>query len=182
MSAYLELDGTSGNYISTPDDAAMRIASDIDITIDVALDDWTPTANTHLIDRYDYPNVAWTLQVRNDGYVYFYIQQSGGSLALCKTSAALGVTDGTRHVIRAVLDVAGTGDASFYLDGVKFGSDSTPTSAITVIAPASGCPLTIGADGDGTGVVDGKIYSATVKDGIDGTIVAKFDAEDWVGI
>jgi hypothetical protein len=49
--SYLYLPGVVSNYASAPDSAALDIVGDIDLRVKVALDDWTPAAQTALVAK-----------------------------------------------------------------------------------------------------------------------------------
>src|SRR3990167_486088 len=102
-SNWLVLPGTSGNYASTPDSAAVSITGDIDIRVKVALDDWTPaTANAVMgkIDSSD--NRSYYFSV-NSGATVGKLQLAtspdglASSEVLGRSTVATGFTDGTVH-------------------------------------------------------------------------------------
>ena len=52
----------------------------------------------------------------------------------------------------------------------------------TGAASPSGSTLYVGAAGGAGSYLDGDLYYVEVRDGIDGPVVARMDADDWVGI
>src|SRR5690606_15840714 len=51
--AFVVLSGASGEYVSTPDAAALDITGDIDIRCKLALDAWVPATHHTLIGKWD---------------------------------------------------------------------------------------------------------------------------------
>jgi hypothetical protein len=47
---FVLLPGASGDYVSTPDAAALDITGDLDLRVRVAMDDWTPAAESILFE------------------------------------------------------------------------------------------------------------------------------------
>ena len=58
--------------------------------------------------------------------------------------------------------------------------DATSGALATDPASPSAVPLFVGANGAGSFPLDGDVYGAEVRDGIDGPIVAVFDPDDIV--
>lgn len=175
---YLSLPGTSGNYASTPDSAAVSITGDIDIRVKVAMDDWTPTNYMRLVGKFG-ASIAYILGFNNAGTGTLILQTSADSGVI--SSVATGFVDGSTNWLRATKNVT-TGEVKFYTsdDGqtwTQLGTTQTVTAgAIADTADA----LAVGADvnGGGSTPMAGKIYYAELRNGIDGEVVASFDAED----
>jgi len=180
---YVELDGSS-DYISTPDSAANSVTGDIDIRAKVAfgnvgIEDHQIVVAKSLNDTDDYVfQKLWT----SNTFTLFV----GG---VSKTSAAFtGVTDDTAIWVRVICDIdngSGGADFKFYQssnEGVSWTQvGTTITHGSTLTVTTSSTPLYLGireAWGSKYSPLVGKIYYAEVRDGIDGDIVARFNAAD----
>jgi len=179
---YVYLSGVASNYLSVPDEAALRITGDIDIRVRVALDDWTPAARNVLISR-DLSNGAraWELNVETTGALR-WIYSTDGTAEITKTStASVSATDGAVKWVRVTHDVdngSGGHDVKFYTsdDGVtwtQLGTTVTTATPITIFAAA--CITAIGSSGSTGNPATGKFYRAIVKNGIDGPSVLDVD-------
>ena len=88
---YLRVTGTSGDYASTPDAAALDITGDIDLRVKVALDDWTPAAESTLIAKYTATGNqrSYALAVTATGALIFRWSEDGTAEKSETSSAAL---------------------------------------------------------------------------------------------
>jgi hypothetical protein len=184
VAGYLALDGVSGTYASTPDSAALSLTGDMDIRADVALDDWTPTADTSLVAKRTSntgTTTAYQLRISTNGNAQF-LWSDGVTTVTEGSGVALGFTDGTRHQIRVTFEVntgAGQYRVRFFTRDsdtdawVQVGSDNV---GATITPQDNTTALELGADSGGTQRrLAGKIYKAEVRNGIDGTVVANPD-------
>lgn len=179
---YLELPGTGSNDASTPDSAANSITTNIDVRVKAAATDWThPTRHQTLASKYDsVTDSEWLFQASIAGAFQCYLRQSGNA-SFYKGGTVHGFVDGKTYYARFTVDFA-AGKLRFYTstDGVTYtqlGADVTITE--TAFA-ATAVSLDIGGFGGGGDAFAGKIYYAEIRNGIDGTVVAKFDPEnDW---
>lgn len=180
--AFVQLPGTSGNYVSTPDAAALDIVGDIDIRAKIAMDDWTPAADTSIVSKYTTTGNqrSYSLQVLTTGALNLQWSEDG-TAQISKTSTAnlSALANGATKWIRATLDVdngAVGNDVKFYTsdDGTTWTQLGTTvtTAAVTSIF-ASTAVLELGSRTAGTaGNMAGKIFEAEVLSGIGGTSVA----------
>lgn len=167
---YAYLPGTSGNYLSTPDSAALSILGDLAIDVDVALDDWTPAAAA---------NLAGNLTAGAGGSGYELFVESGGTLRLAinngvsdlgfSSTVATGLADKARKWVRVSLDSndgAAGADVRFYLsdDGVTWTQlGATVHSAATLTPANAAAAFAIGATPGGTTqLAAGKFYRVRV--------------------
>lgn len=68
IATHLFLPGTSGNFASIPDNAALDIVGDLDVRAKVALDDWTPSGSQALlVKRNSNTTIAYDFHVRANG-------------------------------------------------------------------------------------------------------------------
>lgn len=173
--SYLNLSGTSGDYASTPDSAALSITGDIDIRCKVALTDWTPAATNRLLAKRSGAGTSYDFYLEPSGGLAFY---DGATQAI--STAPVGFADGATRWVRVTRTT--TGSVRFYTsaDGVAW------TQLGSVLAVAAGnladtaVQVTLGMWGDGnTSPLNGKIYAAEIRNGIDGTLVAnpRFDQQ-----
>lgn len=184
---FLSLPGTSGNYASTPDSAAVSITGDIDIRVKVAADDWTPAAiQTFMAKRFTDGNRSWQFRISggSSGRLVFVWSEDGigANEKSFTSSAAPGVADGSMKWVRVTFDVndgAGNHVAKFYTsdDGATWAQLGTTQTAVGVASIFdSACVVAIGANSPGTTeILAGKVYYAELRNGIDGPVVAKFD-------
>lgn len=182
---YVWLPGTAGNYLSVPDEAALGITGDIDLRVDLAMDDWTPSATQLLLSKR-------ASSLASAGSYWFYVNTSG-TLALewsngttnfsMVSTVAVGGTDKSRLWVRATLDVddgAGHRVAKFYKSAdsgatwAQIGATVTTTGTTSIRAGSE--DLEIGAQYGGTsGPLVAKIFGAKILDGINGTVVFDLD-------
>ncbi|NED75283.1 hypothetical protein G3I51_23755 [Streptomyces sp. SID9944] len=188
----LDLPGQLGDYASTPDTAALDITGDIDIRVDATLVNWIqpdyPSSGqlnyprTELIAKRAAGQVSWALYVAA-GSLYLEWSTGGSAVNWVWSGADLPLSTSGRLAVRATLDVdngAGGFTVNFYsaptingpwtlLDG---GSFSGTTSIFNSTAP-----VRIGHATEQTTwrPALGRVHSARVYSGIDGTLVASPD-------
>ncbi|MDO8597795.1 MAG: hypothetical protein Q7R45_14385 [Sulfuricaulis sp.] len=181
---YLSLPGTAGNYASTPDSAANSVVGDLDLKVRAALDDWTPAATSTLLNKWTTTGNqrAYMLQVLAGGTLRLSWSANGTAVIAKDSTVATGVTDATRKWVRATLDVdngAVGNDVKFYTsddgaDWTQLGTTVT-TAATTAVFDSTAALILGGNDAGATERLTGKVYSAEVRNGIDGSVVAAFN-------
>lgn len=182
-------------YVRTADKASLDVAGDIEISVRVAPNDWTPAAAQMLMAK-------WTT-TSNQRAFYFAIN-TAGNLALVSTAdgstqraqnsnAATGFTDGTDRWVNVRYDVDdGAGNRVATFRTAAGGSSDEPSSwstlgtAVTTAGATSifnsSSTLEVGSFLQGGGsTLAGKLYRAILRDGIGGTIAADFDARRLAG-
>lgn len=179
---YVYLPGVASNYLSVPDEAALDITGDIDIRVRVALDDWTPAADSYLIAKTTTGQFSYGLFVRNTtGVLRFTWSVDGTNTLLATSTVAPTVADGTALWVRATLDVdngAAGNDVKFYTssDGTTWTQLGTTVTTAGVTSIFSGTSLvSIGASYNGNTMMAGKVYRAQILNGINGTPVLDVD-------
>jgi hypothetical protein len=178
---FLLLDGTSGNYASTPDAASLDIVGDIDLRVRVAMTDWTPAAESTLIAKYTATGDqrSYALAVTATGALILRWSEDGIAEKSETSSAVNTFTNGSTHWVRATLDVDnGAADATVTFYTSEDGSTWTALGAAqlngsTTSIFASTAVLELGSQTAGTvNLLTGKIFRAQVLSGIGGTAVA----------
>lgn len=180
----LVLPGAVGAYASTPDNAALDITGDIDIRVDCALT--TITDAQVLVAKYNTTGNQRSYRLEMDSGDAFLTWSNNGSTVLfaqSTTPVSDIFADGERFVLRATLDVnngAGGKTVNFYvadgMDGPWFDLGNAVTTAGTTSIFSSTAIGEVGSANGGTSDnVDGVIYAAEIRNGIDGTVVADPD-------
>ena len=184
------LDGVSGTYLSTPDSAAVSIVGDIDLRFDVALPDYTPSANIILLAKGSSvvpASLEYALELEPTGILHFYWSTGAATLS-AQSTASVPFANLARGCIRVTLDAdngAGGNTVTFY-SGTEFGTwtqlGSAVTAAGTTSIQNSTNTVALGSFTGGTsGLVTGQIFRAQIYNGIAGTMVADFDATRYTG-
>lgn len=184
----LRLSGGDGVYASAPDSAALSIVGDIDIRVQLAMDDWTPSTLKTIVAKWGANNRSYRLHVSTTGALQLSWSPDGqvGTVITKTSSVVAGLSDGSIKWIRATLDVnngAAGHSVDFYTsnDGVTWTPlGVTQTSAgITSIFDGT-TSLQVGESFTTEDVV-GNVFYAEVRNGINGTIVANpdFTSRPW---
>lgn len=159
-------------------------ASDLDIRVKVALDDWTPAAVNALVSKDTWPtDIGYWFRVLSSGVLEFVWSPSGTSstqkTAVSTTSVV--AADGQIKWVRVTLDIdngAGSKVVTFYTsdDGsVWLPLGSTITTLGTTVLYDSADFLSIGTMHTTAWPLDGKFYYTEVRNGIDGVVVGTFN-------
>jgi hypothetical protein len=91
---YVYLPGVGGNYLSVPDEAALDITGDIDIRVQVAMDDWTPTAAQTLLSKYSTSSgFSYLLRLETSGALRLFWSEDGTTNKSATSTAATGITE-----------------------------------------------------------------------------------------
>lgn len=179
---YLALNGVGGNYASTPDSVANSIAGDLDIRTKIAATDWTPVTAQMLVAKWQPTGnqFGYQMNLQADGSLTIQWSTNGSDYPWITSSVSNGVADGATKWLRSTLDVdngVGNSVGTFYTsdDGSSWSQlGSIVTSAPTSIYNSSS-DLEIGANvGGNFNNYAGKVYSAEVRNGINGTVVSSF--------
>ncbi len=182
---YVYLSGANGNYMSVADNPPLDITTDLDLQVQVALDDWTPAANSALLYKWDNAgsSAAYGLRVNaTTGRLILLWTENGSTVKSATSSVSPTVTDGATLWVRATLDVdngASGNDVKFFTssDGTTWTQLGTTvtTAGVTSIYSGTG-QVEIGGFAGGLSPSKGKFFRAIIKNGIDGTIVLDADA------
>lgn len=104
----LVVPGVSGSNATTPDNAVLDIAGDIDLRADVSMVDWTSGFFATVISKWNQNGVnqrSYILQVTDTGFVQVAWSNDGTAVLSAVSTVAIPVVDGARIAIRATLDV-----------------------------------------------------------------------------
>jgi len=172
----LNLPGTTGNYASTPDSAAVSLTGGLQIDVDATLD-WGGNGNPQtFIDKI----LRYRFLIDGGGALKFQRTESGSLPSLTVDPGWSGVS---RRQVRCTYNDT-TGEVAFYeLDeagnATLIGNGSITAGGLETIVG----DLQVGAryDNLGSWVIDGQVHRAQLYDGIDGTLVADFNPEDAHG-
>jgi hypothetical protein len=183
---YLNCDGTTGAYASTPDTAALDNAGDIDLRVDMSLSD-TWGWGYNLLGRFDDVNnkACYLLWILN-GQLVFCWSSDGVTVGTATSNATIPPVGArnTRIAVRVAVDInngSGSSTFTFYTAPNMAGSwtqfgDVMFAPVITGIFAGSGLPLRVGACVGNLGLPGphGQIYAAQVRN-LSGTLVANPD-------
>jgi hypothetical protein len=185
--AGLLLTDVSGDYASSPDNAALDITGDIDLRADVTKNDWQEFS--YLIAKFgSVGNRSYAMRVETSGLISILWSVDGSGFLSMSSTVAPTVSDGQRLAVRVTLDVnngAAGRTATFYTAATLAGPWAQLGSPVTVAGTtsifSSGQILEVGSNTSGTGGLwAGSVHAVEVRSGINGTAVANpdFAAQD----
>ena len=186
---YVYSPGIASNYLSVPDEAALRITGDIDVRARVSMDSWTSlTFQTFMGRRADFTvNYAWLFGMENaSNRLHMWISSSGSArISDNYSTASPSFSPGVVKWVRATVDVdnGASGHTITYYTSDD-GSTWTQLGAAIVNAGtasiyAANAKTTVGAylDTGASSPLSGRIYRALVLSGINGTTVLDVDCD-----
>jgi hypothetical protein len=170
------LDGTSGNYATSSDSAALSITGDIDIKVKMAMTDWTPTGAQAPIGKWTgTTGRSYQLFVNTDGTLNFQTNPTGGSASTLTATSTVAptVSDGGTLWVRATMDVnngASQRVNKFYTstDGTSWtqlGTTITTAGATSIFDSTSS--LTVGAETPTARFFAGTIFRTIIQSAFD---------------
>lgn len=176
---YVDLSGS--DYISTPDSPRNSVTGSIDIRIKISGNDWTGTSWQAMISKGSGVDWSYDFVFSSTGYLALYLS-TDGTYYEAQNTAALSYVDGEIRWIRVTFNV-NTQAVTFY-DSTDENPNKTgwtqidqrSFTAITSLNDSSGS-INIGTFAGGEHFPS-KVYYAEIRDGIDGEIVARFNASD----
>lgn len=162
---YVYLPGTASNYLSLPDDADLEVvATDVlQITLDVASLDWTPSSVPTLIGKYltTGNQRSWRVDLLATGALRVWVS-SNGTATNSADSSALPLVDSQRSKVRITWTI-GTGFAvEVSDDGVTFTTVDASVALADVPFDSSATLDVSGFNAGASQSWNGKLYSATV--------------------
>jgi hypothetical protein len=186
LDRHLLLDGSGDVAVSNYTTA---ITGDLDVRVKCRATDWTPVANRMISTQFAGANYNYLFYLTPGGLLSFAYSTNGVALVTKTSSVALGTTAGlTDNLsdiwVRVVHDVdngAAGNDVLFYYstNGTTWTQlGTTQTTAGTVTRFNSAAAHLVGAYVVAGEPWAGRIYSAEIRNGIAGTIVANPDFTD----
>ncbi len=181
-SGYVYLNGSAGNFISTPDAAALDITGDIDLRAYIAPDTWIPAAASTIISKWlsTGNQRSFRFQITTAGLLSLAWTTDGatGTLIQVNSTVATGLSNTQAKWVRATLDVnngASGYDVAFYTsdDGTTWTQLGTTVTAAGTASIYSGTAnVEIGSLITGTTEnLAAKVFRAQILNGIGGTTV-----------
>lgn len=163
---YVYLPGTSGNYLSHPDSAAVSVTGDITIQVECALDDWD-TADQTLISKYGDSSQSFLIR-NNTSKTILILLRSGGVNQEFASSTGHSFSDGEKGIFRITYNTSTT-TAKVYTssDGESFAQLGTDITSFTHTSIDDGTSLVgLGARGTAftSSLANGSFYSAHIWD------------------
>jgi hypothetical protein len=180
---YEYLPGVAGNYVSTPNAAALDITSDIDLRARMSFDTLSTSTFTGIIGKWNSSNLSYTLGIASAGKLYLALSANGTTQGNAQSSVALPITTNQVVWVRATW-VQSSGVVTFYtasgsiLNPVAGDWTQLGITGSTVIASIFNgtAVFEIGSIFAGTATLTpGKFYRIQVYNGVAGTLA--FDAD-----
>jgi hypothetical protein len=173
---YVYLPGTTGNYISTPDSPTTRFTGDLDVRSLVAPSVWTNGSVNVLLARYGAAgSQAFIFRVAVTGQLNLLLHDGTSTVNATSTVTVSG--DVPLHLRATWRQSDGRVQFFISLDGVSWVQLGTDRPAAIAAMANVSVPLMIGGRGSGsTEQAEFHIYAAELRNGIDGPVVARFDA------
>jgi len=174
--------GTDASFVPS-----LRIVGDLDMRARLALPDWTPAATPAVLSKNVNGDRSYMLFVDPAGTLKYQFSQAGSTMATKESTVPTGFADDFVSYIRVTHDVdddAGGYDVEFFTssDGavwVQLGA-TVNTGGATSIWPGGAAVEAGSRQSGGELPFLGDFYTGEVRDGIDGPIVAIFDADDII--
>ena len=184
--------GTTGQCIQTADKAQLDITGDIDIAVHINPTTWKPTGDKGLVGKWlsTTNKRGFAFHSSTSGVLKLYWSTAGTATVGGTSTLAVPFSDGTAGWVRTTLDVnngSGGHDLKFYTAASDPAFPSSWTQLGTTVVNAAGAgttsifandePLNIGQGQTNTGPNQPGYYlRVVIKNGIDGTVVADFNA------
>lgn len=170
--------GVAGNYVSTPDSAALSVTGDIDLKIKLSLEQ---TSGSPIgIGKSSAGQISFFMEVST--VIVLNISTNGS--AVTSQAVSSGITALNTIGWYRVTRVQSTGVVTFLLssDGIQW----TPLGTTQVIEAGtaiwdSTAVVEIGSrNNGGSGSLKGNVYYAEIRNGIDGTLAGYFNPNEVV--
>ena len=192
---YVQLDGTSGDYITTPDSAALSFSNDIEVVMRVYCNDWSAAANQTLCAKYVTTGNqrSWRFYSNTSGQILLSVSADGTVINTATITPSVALADATWMWLRLRFDLTnGSNSVGTLETAADNGSNGTEPSSWTANGTAtatalagifdSTSPLEIGTFQNGTSErFSGRIGRCIVRSGFAGTTLADFNADDCYG-
>lgn len=163
--------------------------TDLDLRLDIAADDWTPSATASLCGQWGGAGTyGHRLRLLSTGGLRYEWSNDGTAINTANSTATLGFADGARRMIRVTHDInngASGNTVTFWHKTpeadtwTQLGSPVV-TAGVTTIARPSARQFELGGTGS-TSIVPGKYYGIEYLDNINGGYVSPQPVECWRG-
>jgi hypothetical protein len=183
---YARITSDGGNQvISTPDNNDLDVVGDIEISCKISLDNWKPSTTTCILEKWTIAGQRSYMLLINatSGTISLYWSDDGTNIFNIDSAVAPTVTNGEDLYLKITFDVdngSGGKSANFYQSSngdtwTQIGGTVTQAGTTSIFAGTN--LVRLGSYSNGTSWhLNGKLYTVTIKDGIDGTHVLMFDA------
>lgn len=186
---YIYLPGRSGNAVTTAHSTTNSVTSDIDVRVRVALSSWSTATTQMFAGKWQSgTNLGWMFGYNGtSNRLVFSSSNDGTTTQTATASSSFSPTNGTAYWLRATkvynTPVGGSTTTFYYSpdQGTEPTSWGTVGTAQTLSGQtssyASTLALTLGGQSLGAGSnLTGTLYAASVRSGVAGTVVARFDS------
>lgn len=189
---YVQLDGTSGDYVYTPVSNNLLIAGDIEVVMRVKATDWTAAANQTLVGRYVTTGNqrSWRFYVSTAGAIVLTASADGTVVTSATITPTVALTDNVWIWLRMRLQLTNGANSVATLDiaadqaeePTSWTANGSQTAAIIASVFGGTAPLEIGTFGQGTlERFTGQVSRCIVRNGFSGPVAADFDARQCYG-
>lgn len=174
----------NGEYVSTPDSAALSITGDIDIRCLCEPNDWQ-TGLKNFVSKYSTSAGQRSFMFYISlGVLTFIWSENGSTLRTASSTVVVPFTGQSLGAVRAYLDVDnGTGvyEVTFYTSPDGSGWTQLGSSVLGTVVTSifdSTTKVEVGSRGNGTfDCFNGKIYNLNIRDSFSGSPVAAFNPD-----
>ena len=186
---YVYLPGRSGNAVTTPHTTTNSVTSDIDVRVRVALSSWSTASTQTFAGKWQSSsNLGWMFGYNGTSNRLTFSSSSDGTTAQTATaSASFSPANGTAYWLRAtkVYNTPLNGSTTTFYYSPDQGTEPTSWSTVGIAQTLTGqtssyastLALTLGGQALGAGNnLTGTLYAASVRSGVAGTVVARFDS------
>lgn len=175
--------GVPGNYISTPDSAAISITGDIDIRVRMSLDNYSASTSYRLAAKWGSASTQSYRLTMNNKTMTFWISSTGADSLSVTASTAGTFTNGTAYWVR-VTRAQTSGTTTFYQAPDNASMPSSWTQIGTTVTLSAGTAifdststLELGSEAAGSNAILGKLYQVQLRNNIlDNGTGIQFDA------
>ncbi len=182
MSRYLLLDGTDGGA-TTPDSAAVSVTDDLDLRVKVSFDDIDATV-AELLTKYTTSGNqrAYRFIKNTNSSVGLTLSTNGSSFTTANSTSSLtgaGFGNGDVFWIRVTFEASV--EVIFYTssDGVTWTQFGDAVASALAGIDDSTAIVTVGDRVGSTDEIIGRLYQGQIYNGIAGTLVGHFNANDF---
>lgn len=189
---YVQLDGTSGDYVWTADSVTNDISGNIEVVMRVKATDWTAAANQTLAGKYVTTSNqrSWRFYVSTTGSIVLTASSDGIAVTSASIVPTVALVDNTWYWLRMRLQLTNGANSVGTLDiaadqaeePTVWTANGSQTAAIITSVFNSTAPVEIGSFQNGTSErFAGQVSRCIVRDGFGGEVLSDFDARRCYG-